>query len=79
MQDDMNVLMVGFTDMSLGEVKRLYDSEACNFSMIEISVDDVNESGASSRMGKIKSSALPKGNILDALKEVYMQLRFQDL
>lgn len=70
----MNVSMAGLTDMSMGEVKRLDDSEAGNFSMAEISVDDVNESGASGRMGKIKSSALPKGNILDALKEEDMQL-----
>ena len=50
-QDDMNVSMAGLTDMSMGEVKRLDDSEAGNFSMAEISVDDVNESGASGRMG----------------------------
>ena len=48
-QDDMNVSMAGLTDMSMGEVKRLDDSEAGNFSMAEISVDDVNESGASGR------------------------------
>ena len=75
-QDDMNVSMAGLTDMSMGEVKRLDDSEAGNYSMAELSVDDVNESGASGRMGggKIKSTALPKGNILDALKEEDMQL-----
>lgn len=55
MQDDMNVSMAGLTDMSMGEVKRLDDSEAGNFSMAELSVDDVDESGASGRMrsGKI--------------------------
>ena len=76
MQDDMNVSMAGLTDMSMGEVKRLDDSEANNFSMAELSVDDVDESGASGRMrsGKISSTALPKGNILDALKEEDMQL-----
>ena len=43
MQDDMNVSMAGLTDMSMGEVKRLDDSEAGNFSMAELSVDDVDE------------------------------------
>ena len=46
MVDESNTSMAGLTDMSMGEIKRLDDSTAeGNFSMAEIEVDDINESG----------------------------------
>ena len=62
--------MAGLTDMSMGEIKRLDDSGVDgNFSMAEIETDDINDSGDAGETGhRIKSSALPKGNILDELK-----------
>jgi len=61
--------MAGLTDMSMGEVKRLDDSGADgNYSMAEIDTDDINDSGHQAGETGHKSSALPKGNILDELK-----------
>ena len=72
MVDDTNTSMAGLTDMSMGEIKRLDDSNAeGNYSMADINTDDVNESGASGRRNNknTQSTALPKGNILDELKK----------
>ena len=61
--DDNNTSMAGLTDMSMGEIKRLGDDSVDNsmaFSMAELDTDD-NE------IGGHKSTALPKGNMLDEL------------
>lgn len=53
MVDDTNTSMAGLTDMSMGEIKRLDDSTAKgDYSMAEIEVDDINESGQSGRANR---------------------------
>ena len=69
MVDDMNTSMAGLTDMSMGEIKRLDDSTAeGNYSMADIVMDDSVNDSRDAGTGH-KSSALPKGNILDDLQK----------
>ena len=69
MDDTINASMAGLSDMSMsmGDIKRLDDTtDDQNFSMAEVPSDDLNDTD-NGETGH-KSSNLPKGNILDALK-----------
>ena len=72
--------MAGLTDMSMGEIKRLDDNsqDYGGDSMADIDMNDLDDSyrkgdtgdtGFKGRKHQVASTTLPKGNILDELKQ----------